>query len=80
MPVLSSLSQRPYPGSTGIKGCDCGKQQLTGTLVDKYRNKMKETLVAGGQEVSTVAPYFDTRVGKRRWLERKGKGKRGASP
>jgi hypothetical protein len=30
-----------------------------------------------GTEVSTVAPHFETRVGKRRWNERSGKGKRG---
>ena len=39
---------------------------------------MRETLVAGGQDVETVAPHFETRRGKRLWLERrttKGKGK-----
>lgn len=44
--------------------------------VDKYRNKMRETLVAGGQDVETVAPHFETRRGKRLWLERtRGRGK-----
>ena len=43
--------------------------------VDKYRNKMRETLVAGGQDVETVAPHFETRRGKRIWVEkRNGKG------
>jgi len=30
-----------------------------------------------GTEVSIVAPHFETRVGKRRFNERSGKGKRG---
>lgn len=40
---------------------------------------MKETLLAGGQEVSTVAPLYETRIGKRMYLETKskGRGKRG---
>lgn len=40
---------------------------------------MRETLVAGGQDVETVAPHFETRRGKRLWLERRttGKGKGG---
>ncbi|KAL1646533.1 hypothetical protein SLS58_003119 [Diplodia intermedia] len=46
-------------------------------LVDAYRNKMRSTMVAAGQE---VAPHFETRVGKRRWLERSKRAKREASP
>lgn len=45
---------------------------------------MRETLVAGGQEVETVAPHFETRKGKRVWLEkrmgkRNGKGDKGVA-
>lgn len=43
---------------------------------------MRETLVAGGQDVETVAPHFETRRGKRLWLERrmgKGKGEKGGA-
>jgi len=46
--------------------------------VDAYRNKMRSTMVAAGQDVASVAPHFETRVGKRRWLERSKKGKSGA--
>lgn len=45
--------------------------------LDAYRNKMRSTMVAAGQE---VAPHFETRVGKRRWLERSKRAKREASP
>jgi hypothetical protein len=47
--------------------------------VDAYRNKMRSTMVAAGQDVATVAPHFETRVGKRKWLERS-KSKRDGSP
>jgi hypothetical protein len=49
-------------------------------LVDAYRNKMRSTMVAAGQDVTTVAPHFETRVGKRKWLERSKKSKREGSP
>ncbi|KAF1985490.1 hypothetical protein K402DRAFT_413322 [Aulographum hederae CBS 113979] len=48
--------------------------------LDAYRNKMRSTMVAAGQDVANVAPHFETRVGKRRWLERSKKSKRDASP
>lgn len=63
----------------------CGMQMtdslsLPPFLVDAYRNKMRSTMVAGGQEVSTVAPHFETRVGKRKWLEKERKSKRANTP
>ena len=39
-------------------------------VVDAYRNKMRSTMAAGGQDVVKEAPHFETRPGKRRWLER----------
>ncbi|KAK6428764.1 hypothetical protein LTR95_015092 [Oleoguttula sp. CCFEE 5521] len=37
--------------------------------LDAYRNKMRSTMIAGGQEPATIAPHFETRPGKRKWLE-----------
>ncbi|KAI9812326.1 MAG: hypothetical protein M1827_004775 [Pycnora praestabilis] len=54
--------------------------QLMRTLVDAYRNKMKSTMVSAGQEVTNLAPHFETRVGKRKWLERSRKSKRESTP
>ncbi|MCJ1383924.1 hypothetical protein MMC17_007038 [Xylographa soralifera] len=53
--------------------------------LDAYRNKMRSTMLAAaastpGQEVSTIAPHFETRVGKRKWAERTRRSKRAASP
>lgn len=45
---------------------------LPPNAVDAYRNKMRLAIVEGGQQVETVAPYLETRVGKRKWLARKG--------
>ncbi|KAK3676918.1 hypothetical protein LTR78_003122 [Recurvomyces mirabilis] len=38
--------------------------------LDAYRNKTRSTMVADGQDVSSIAPHFETRPGKRRWLEK----------
>ena len=49
---------------------------LTQSAVDAYRNKAGSTLAASGQEVSVVAPFLETRVGKKMWVERKSKRSR----
>jgi len=48
--------------------------------LDAYRNKMRSTMAAAGQDFSTIAPHFETRVGKRKWVERARRLKREASP
>lgn len=45
--------------------------------LDAYRNKMRSTMVAGGQDVASIAPHFETRTGKRKWLERTKRDRRG---
>jgi hypothetical protein len=50
---------------------------LTRFAVDAYRNKMRSTMVAGGQDVASIAPHFETRTGKRKWLERTKRDRRG---
>ncbi|KAL9086268.1 MAG: hypothetical protein Q9165_007183 [Trypethelium subeluteriae] len=50
------------------------------TLVDAYRNKMRSAIMTAGQDAVSVAPHFETRVGKRKWLERNKRTKREASP
>ncbi|KAK2733342.1 hypothetical protein FQN57_002162 [Myotisia sp. PD_48] len=39
-------------------------------LVDAYRNKMRNSMLTAGHETTEIAPHFETRVGKRKWLER----------
>jgi len=44
---------------------------LTGVyVVDAYRNKMRSSMLAAGQDPSEIPDHFDTRRGKRRFLER----------
>ena len=51
-----------------------------GVTVDAYRNKVGSTMVAGGQDVSIVAPHLETRVGKKMWMGRRSKrARRGSS-
>jgi hypothetical protein len=53
------------------------KQFTNAVTVDAYRNKMRSTMVAGGQDVASIAPHFETRTGKRKWLERTKRDRRG---
>lgn len=38
--------------------------------MDSYRNKVRSTMEQTGKEVASVAPHFETRVGKRQWNDR----------
>lgn len=37
-------------------------------------------MLGGGQEAATIAPHFETRPGKRKWLERTKRATPAASP
>ncbi|RHZ63922.1 uncharacterized protein CDV56_109158 [Aspergillus thermomutatus] len=39
--------------------------------LDAYRNKMRSTMLAAGQDLSSIPRHFETRAGKRRFLERR---------
>jgi hypothetical protein len=43
---------------------------MTCLIVDAYRNKMRSTMLAAGQEPASIPPHFETRAGKRKFLER----------
>lgn len=47
---------------------------MPGKLVDAYRNKMRSSMLAAGQDPADIPAHFDTRRGKRRFLERVGRG------
>ena len=49
---------------------------LTMHSVDAYRNNMASTIKERGNEVSEIAPHLETRVGKRRWMNRRGEPKK----
>ena len=47
--------------------------------VDAYRDKMRTTMLASGQHTNAIAAHFETRIGKRKWLERSTMYRRGSS-
>ncbi|KAL8975460.1 MAG: hypothetical protein Q9197_000315 [Variospora fuerteventurae] len=51
-----------------------GRTMYLQKALDAYRNCMRTAIAAGGRQVETVAPHLETRVGKRKWLARKGGG------
>jgi len=57
-----------------------GRTLFLQRALDAYRNKMRSTMISSGSETSSVAPHFETRIGKRKWLERGRKPKRDGSP
>ncbi|KAM3083710.1 hypothetical protein ACMFMG_002180 [Clarireedia jacksonii] len=48
--------------------------------LDAWRNKVKTNIENAGKDVASMAPHFDTRVGKRRWAERSKREKRDTEP
>ncbi|OJJ41636.1 hypothetical protein ASPWEDRAFT_278331 [Aspergillus wentii DTO 134E9] len=48
-----------------------GRMLFLQRSLDAYRNKMRSTMVVGGQDVSSIPSHFETRAGKRRFLERR---------
>lgn len=49
---------------------------LTRRTVDCYRNKTRGAIENIMQDVKTVAPHYETRVGKRKWSERMRRGEK----
>ncbi|KAJ5913347.1 hypothetical protein N7504_002230 [Penicillium tannophilum] len=47
-----------------------GRMLFLQRSLDAYRNKMRTSMLAAGQEASEIPKHFDTRRGKRRFLER----------
>lgn len=54
-----------------------GRMLFLQRSLDAYRNKMRSTALAAGHDTSSIPQHFETRIGKRRWLERRGRGSNG---
>ncbi|KAJ6107839.1 hypothetical protein N7523_009162, partial [Penicillium sp. IBT 18751x] len=50
-----------------------GRMLFLQRSLDAYRNKMRSSMLAAGQDPSEIPEHFDTRRGKRRFLERGGR-------
>lgn len=51
-----------------------GRPVFLQRALDCYRNKTKQAIESIMQDVKTVAPHYETRVGKRRWTEKTRRG------
>ncbi|RDH33534.1 ribosomal protein L24E [Aspergillus welwitschiae] len=48
-----------------------GRMLFLQRSLDAYRNKMRSTMLAAGQDPTSIPRHFETRAGKRRFLERR---------
>ncbi|KAL4896089.1 hypothetical protein BDV59DRAFT_171995 [Aspergillus ambiguus] len=51
-----------------------GRMVFLQRSLDAYRNKMRSTMLAAGQEPASIPAHFETRAGKRKFLERHRRG------
>lgn len=78
-----SLNDLGYRMSWSQGRVFAGRTLFLQKSLDAYRNKMRSSMVGAGQDVSSVAPHFETRMGKKRWndrMEKKQQSLREASP
>ncbi|KAK5696156.1 hypothetical protein LTR97_008576 [Elasticomyces elasticus] len=75
-----SLNELGYRMAWGQARTFNGRTLFLQRSLDAYRNKMRSTMVAAGQDVSTIAPHFETRPGKAKWLEKMKRSKPADSP
>ncbi|KAK0931055.1 hypothetical protein LTR29_016431 [Friedmanniomyces endolithicus] len=75
-----ALNELGYRMAWGQARTFNGRTLFLQRSLDAYRNKMRSAMVAGGQDVSTIAPHFETRPGKNKWLLRVKHGKTAGSP
>lgn len=75
----------PARAGEGLRRClTCPRSKvwnkLTEGLVDAYRNKMRSSMLAAGQDPSEIPDHFETRRGKRRFLERRSRRLESGAP
>ncbi|KAI5791934.1 hypothetical protein EDC01DRAFT_616249 [Geopyxis carbonaria] len=64
------LNELGYRMSWSQSRVFAGRTMFLQRALDAYRNKMRSSMMAAGTDVTTSAPHLETRVGKRKWLER----------
>ncbi|TKA74007.1 hypothetical protein B0A55_07747 [Friedmanniomyces simplex] len=65
-----ALNELGYRMAWGQARTFHGRTLFLQRSLDAYRNKMRSTMLAAGQDVAGIAPHFETRPGKSRWLAR----------
>ncbi|EWC48139.1 hypothetical protein DRE_02718 [Drechslerella stenobrocha 248] len=71
----SALNDLGYRMSWSQSRVFAGRTMFLQRALDAYRNKMRCALIANGQDATALAPHLETRVGKRKWLERNRRSK-----
>jgi len=66
----NDLNELGYRMSWSQSRVFAGRTMFLQRALDAYRNKMRSSMMAAGTDVATSAPHLETRVGKRRWMER----------
>ncbi|KAK4502415.1 hypothetical protein PRZ48_005840 [Zasmidium cellare] len=74
-----ALNELGYRMSWGQARTFNGRTLFLQRSLDAYRNKMRSTMIAGGSDAAVIAPHFETRPGKRKWLERNKRARRADS-
>ncbi|KAK6504968.1 hypothetical protein TWF481_006901 [Arthrobotrys musiformis] len=74
----SALNDLGYRMSWSQSRVFAGRTMFLQRALDAYRNKMRCALLANGQDATAVAPHLETRVGKRKWMERYRRSKAGS--
>ncbi|KAI2106515.1 hypothetical protein LOZ32_006868, partial [Ophidiomyces ophidiicola] len=64
------LNDLGYRMSWGQSRVFSGRTLFLQRALDAYRNKMRNSMLTAGQEPTSIASHFETRAGKRRWLDR----------
>ncbi|CAL5872101.1 uncharacterized protein PFLUO_LOCUS6358 [Penicillium psychrofluorescens] len=67
------LNDLAYRMSWSQSRAFAGRTLFLQRSLDAYRNKMRSSMLAAGQDPATIPDHFDTRRGKRRFLERAGR-------
>ncbi|KAK5108482.1 hypothetical protein LTR62_008300 [Meristemomyces frigidus] len=75
-----ALNELGYRMAWGQARTFSGRTLFLQRSLDAYRNKMRSTMIGAGKDVATITPHFETRPGKRRWLERRSRVPRAESP
>lgn len=68
------LNDMGYRISWGQGRTFVGRVMFLQQSLDVYRGKVRDAMIAGGREVEVIPPVYETRVGKKRWVERRGRG------
>ncbi|CCX07891.1 Similar to conserved hypothetical protein [Ajellomyces capsulatus NAm1]; acc. no. XP_001543648 [Pyronema omphalodes CBS 100304] len=75
----NDLNELGYRMSWSQSRVFAGRTMFLQRALDAYRNKMRSSMMAAGTDVMSSAPHLETRVGKRKWMDRTRRSRGAAS-